>query len=181
MQQVTSFYLLPWRTAFQPSFAAGSRYAPSDCPSSSLAFTLIHNISSCRSVVGRWLPQLTTFPICYTPRQVSHQDKLGDDGAALLRRLYFYTAALPKAESYINPHDRFWDYLPLTGAQKSRKLMIVIVCTSISFLWLGCRETIWRAAGSDTGGSHPSPWDCLSQSRANKKRVRGKIPRKRIN
>lgn len=121
-QQVTSSYLLPWRTAFQPSFAVGSRYAPSDCPSSSLAFTLIHNISSCRSVVGRWLSQLTTFPICYTPRQVSHQDKLGDNSAALLRRLYFYTAALPKAESYINPHDRYWDYLPLTGAPKSDKL-----------------------------------------------------------
>ncbi len=31
--------------------------------------------------MGRWLSQLTTFPICYTPLQVSHQDKLGDDGA----------------------------------------------------------------------------------------------------
>ena len=124
-QQVTSSYLLPWRTAFQPSFAVGSRYAPSDCPSSSLAFTLIHNISSCRSVVGRWLSQLTTFPICYTPRQVSHQDKLGDNSAALLRRLYFYTAALPKAESYINPHDRYWDYLPLTGAPKSDRLLTI--------------------------------------------------------
>ena len=48
---------------------------------------------------------------------------MGDDGAALLRRLYFYTAALPKAESYINPHDRFWDYLPLTGALKSDRLL----------------------------------------------------------
>ncbi len=66
--------------------AAGSRYAPSDCPSSSLAFILIHNISSRRSVVGRWFPQLTTFPICYTPRQVSHQDKLGDDSVARSRR-----------------------------------------------------------------------------------------------
>ena len=50
---------------------------------------------------------------------------MGDDGAALLRRLYFYTAALPKAESYINPHDRFWDYLPLTGALKSLRLFTI--------------------------------------------------------
>jgi hypothetical protein len=80
-------------------------YATLDCPSSSLAFILIHNFSSHRSVVGRWFPQLTISPICYTPRQVSHQDKLGDDSVAHLRRLYFSTAALPKAESYINPRD----------------------------------------------------------------------------
>ena len=42
-----------------------------------------------------------------------------------LRRLYFYTAALPKAESYINPHDRYWDYLPLTGALKSERLFTI--------------------------------------------------------
>ena len=85
-------------------FAVGSNYAPSDCPSGSLAFTLVHNLSSRRSVVGRWFPQLTTFPICCTPRQVSPSDKLGDDSAAFSRRSYFCTAALPKAESRINPH-----------------------------------------------------------------------------
>ncbi len=45
---------------------------------------------------------------------------------------------------------------------------------------VGLRETIWRAAGSGTRGSRPAPWDSLSQSWANKKRLRGKIPRKRI-
>lgn len=148
-QQDTSSYLLPWRTAFQPSFAVGLSYTPSDCPSSSLAFTLIHNISSCRSVVGRWLSQLTTFPICYTLRQVSHQDKLGDDSVALLRRLYFYTAALPKAESYINPHDRFWDYLPLTGALKSLKLL-----------------TIWRGLSAAKAGTIMTAMDSTKQAKA---------------
>ena len=58
-------------------------YATLDCPLSNSAFILIHNFSSCRSVVGRWFPQLTTFPICYTPLWVSPPDKLGDDGAEL--------------------------------------------------------------------------------------------------
>jgi hypothetical protein len=51
---------------------------------------------------------------------------LGDDGVARLRRIYFCTAALPKAESYINPHDRYWDYLPLTGALNVDKLLTTV-------------------------------------------------------
>ena len=68
---------------------------------------------------------------------------------ALLRRLYFYTAALPKAESYINPHDRFWDYLPLTGALKSLKLL-----------------TIWRGLSAAKAGTIMTAMDSTKQAKA---------------
>ena len=81
-------------------------------------------------------------------RQVSHQDQLGDDSAVLSRRLYFYTAALPKAESYINPHDRFWDYLPLTGALKSDKF-----------------STIWRGSSAAKAGTIMTAIDITKQAK----------------
>ena len=31
------------------------------------ALFLIHNVASCRSVVGRWFPQLAIFPVRYCP------------------------------------------------------------------------------------------------------------------
>ena len=113
-------------------------YAALDCPWSSLAFILIHNISSGRSVVGRWFSQLATFPICYTPRQVSPSDKLGDDSVMQTHRLYQSTAASPGAGSYINPRNRY-NYLLLTGAPDSLKLQnpfnLMSVSTSKS-IWL---------------------------------------------
>ena len=56
-------------------------------PLKQLALFLVHNVASCRSVVGRWFPQLATFPYAIVPLMVSLRGKPADAKVTLFQRL----------------------------------------------------------------------------------------------